>query len=467
MDDVTEVRQPSGRAPARLEAHLAFLLSDLTGGGLQRMVTILAGAFAARGARVDVVVCQPDGEVRRNLPAEVDVVPLYKRDPLSARLAVCRADLTLARLLARPMLSLRQGSTTLAYLPSLAAYLRTARPDVLFAATSYLNVEAVLARRLARVPTRIVLSERNHFSSGKPRNDWRRRCLGPAMRHAYLQADAIVAVSDGVAVDLAEAIGIPRASITTLHNPTLTPDFASRLAQPIEHPWFTTGGPPVLLSVGRLAPQKDFPTLLRAFALVRERRAVRLAIAGKGSPRQIARMREFADQLGIRTDVEFLGFLPNPLPYMARAAAFVLSSRFEGFPNVLLEALAAGTPVVSTDCPSGPREILDDGTYGSLVEVGDHVALAEAIARTLDNPTAAERLKARAAVFDYETAIARYQAVLLGDDLVQKQLDVAVGRSRGKRMGRPPEPTVPRSGGAPLVAGQALNSREARNTSGG
>jgi glycosyltransferase involved in cell wall biosynthesis len=419
VDAVTEAGPRSERAPTRLDAHLAFLLSDLTGGGVQRMVTILARAFAARGARVDIVVCAPGGELSRDLPAEVEVVPLRRCGPLSARVAVFRADPGAARLLARSMLSPRHGSTTLAYLPSLAQYLRTARPDTLFAATSYLNIDAVLARRLAAVPTRLVLSERTHFSSGKPRKDWRRRHLGAAMRHAYLQADAIVAVSDGVAVDLAEAVGIPSAAITTLHNPTLTPDLATRLAQPVEHPWFAAGGPPVVLSIGRLAHQKDFPTLLRAFARVHERRPLRLAIGGKGSPMQVARVHELADQLGIRADVTVLGFLSNPLPYMARAAVFVLSSRYEGFPNVLVEALAAGTPVVSTDCPSGPREILDNGAYGSLVEVGDDAALAEAIARTLDDPPAADRLRARAAAFDYDSAIAGYQAVLLGEPLRQ------------------------------------------------
>jgi glycosyltransferase involved in cell wall biosynthesis len=413
MINATEVAEDRERAPAALEAHLAFLLSDLSGGGVQRIATILAQAFAARGARVDVVVCDPGGEFGPDLPAEVEVVPLHRCDPLRARLAVWRADHTAARLLARPMLSPKHGSATLAYLPSLAEYLRTARPDTLCAATAYLNIEAVLARRLAAVPTRIVLSEHNHFSSGKPRKDWRRRHLGRAMRHAYLEADAIVAVSDGVASDLAETIGIPRAAVTTLYNPTLPPDFATRLAAPIAHPGLFDG-PPVVLTIGRLAYQKDHATLLRAFARLRERRPVRLAIGGKSSPKQVARVHELAEQLGIRADVEVLGFLPNPGPYMARAAVFVLSSRFEGFPGVLLEALAAGTPVVSTDCPSGPREILDDGVYGPLVEVGDDAGLAEAIARTLDDPPASERLKARAAAFDYDAAIARYEEVLLG-----------------------------------------------------
>jgi glycosyltransferase involved in cell wall biosynthesis len=414
MDEATEVGACSERAPARIEARAAFLLSDLSGGGVQRIVTVLARTFAARGARVDVVVCDPRGQLAADLPAEVNVVPLHRCGPLRARLAVWQADRTAARLLARSMLSPKHGSDTLAYLPSLAAYLRKARPHTLFAATPYLNIEAVLARRLAAVGTRVVISERNHFSSGKPRKDWRRRHLAPAMGHCYRQADAIVAVSEGVADDLVRSIGIPRAAVTVLHNPTLTPDLALRRAEPVQHPWFAAGGPPVLLNVGRLAHQKDHPTLLRAFARVRRRRPARLMIAGKGDPKHIERVYRLAAELGIRDDVDVLGFVRNPLPYMARATVFVLSSRFEGFPNVLLEALACGTPVVSTDCPSGPSEILDHGTYGALVPVEDAPALADAIEATLDHPPDPEKLRARAAMFDYDCAIARYQAVLLG-----------------------------------------------------
>ena len=401
-------------APARLDARLAFLLGDLGGGGVQRIVTILAGALAARGAGIDLLVCAAAGELRADLPPGVTVVQLGRRNPLAARLAALRADPEAISVLLRPLLSRKHGSRSLTCLPALADYLRAVRPDALFAATPYLNIEAVLARRLARVPTRLVISERNHFSSGKPRKDWRRRHLAPAMRRCYPQADAIVAVSDGVADDLATTLGLPRAAITTLYNPTITPDFAARLGEPCAHPWFAAGAPPVILNVSRLAAQKDLPTLLRAFARVRSRRPARLMIGGKGSPHQIDRVYDLATELGIRPDVEALGYLRNPLPYMARAAVFVLSSRFEGFPNVLLEALAAGTPVVSTDCPSGPREILADGAFGALVPVGDDRALAEAIGRTLDDPPDRERLRARAASFDYDTALARYQAVLLG-----------------------------------------------------
>ncbi len=360
-------------------------------------------------------MCDAAGELKADLPPAVSVVALRRRNPFAARLAALRADPEAIPALLCRSSAASTARRSLACLPALADYLRGARPDVLFAATPYLNIEAVLARRLARVPTRVVISERNHFSSGKPRKDWRRRHLAPAMRHCYPQADAIVAVSDGVAHDLAATLGLPRAMITTLYNPTITPDFAARLGEACAHPWFAAGAPPVVLNVGRLAHQKDVPTLLRAFARVRSRRPARLMIGGKGSPMQIDRVYDLAAELGIRPDVDALGFLRNPLPYMARAAVFVLSSRFEGFPNVLLEALAAGTPVVSTDCPSGPREILADGAFGALVPVGDDRALAEAIERTLDDPPDPERLRARAASFDYDPAIDRYQAVLLGE----------------------------------------------------
>ena len=170
----------------------------------------------------------------------------------------------------------------------------------------------------------------------------------------------------------------------------------------------------MVLNVSRLAHQKDLPTLLRAFARVRSRRPARLMIGGKGSPTQIGRVYDLATELGIRPDVEALGYLLSPAVHGA-GGVFALSSRFEGFPNVLLEALACGTPVVSTDCPSGPREFLADGAFGALVPVGDDRALAEAIERTLDDPPDAARLRARAASFDYEHAIDRYQAVLLGE----------------------------------------------------
>ena len=334
-------------------------MGNLHGGGVQRMTMLLADGLAAQGARVDLVVCDTQGELRDQIPSALHMVALEHANPIAARLAVLAPT--------RGASGLPQTSDddqiclADARLPAFAGARSAgqARPDSLFSATSYLNIEAVLARRLAAVDDRLVISDRSHFSSGKPRKAWRQRHLAAAMRRTYRQADAITAVSNGVADDIARSIGIAREAITTLHKPTITPDFAARASDPIAHPWFADGAPPVLLAVGRTTFQKDFSTLLRAFARVRRDRPVRLVIVGESNAKQTARLRELAAELGADEDFALLGYQPNPLPYMARAAVLVLSSRYEGFPNVLLEALACGTPVVSTDCPSGPSEILE------------------------------------------------------------------------------------------------------------
>jgi glycosyltransferase involved in cell wall biosynthesis len=401
----------AARPPA---PRVAFLMGNLGGGGVQRMTMLLAEGLAARGAEVDLVVCDAQGDLKDQIPPMLRLVALERGNPVAARLAALRADPQGVAAYLRPLTTIKYRSPTLAYLPALARYLRRARPASLFSATSYLNIEAVLARRLAGVPIRLVLSDRSHFSSGKPRKTWRQRHLAAAMRRTYVQADAITAVSHGVADDIARSIGIGRAAITTLYNPTITPDFAARAGEPIAHPWFAEGAPPVVLAVGRTTFQKDFATLLRAFALARRERPLRLAIIGEANAKQTARLQELAAELAVQADFALLGYQRNPLPYMARAAVFALSSRYEGFPNVLLEALACGTPVVSTDCPSGPSEILAGGAYGTLVPVGDDAALAAAIGATLAAPPDRARLQARAAMFDYRTAIARYAEVLLG-----------------------------------------------------
>jgi len=184
---------------------------------------------------------------------------------------------------------------------------------------------------------------------------------------------------------------------------------------PLEHPWFAPGAPPVVLGVGRLAPQKEFPTLIRAFARVRSQRPARLMILGEGkTPDRRAALLALAGELGIAEDVALPGFQPNPFAYMARASLFVLSSAWEGLPGVLVQALACGCPVVSTDCPSGPAEILEQGEYGRLVAVGDEAALAEAIGSTLDNPPERDKLRARGADFSIDLSVDRHLDVLLG-----------------------------------------------------
>ncbi len=403
---------------------IAFLLQDLEGGGVQKMMLIVAGALAGRGYPVTLLLCSNTGPLRQQLPAGVEPVELKTSSSWWARLYALAADPTGFKTLLPPVLLSRKSFKALNQLPDLAHYLRREQPAALFAATPYLNIMAVLARRLAGVATRLVISERTNLStnllhSGIESKDWRRRYLPPLLQRSYLMADAIVAVSDGVADDLAAHLGIPRQAITRIYNPSILPDLSDRAKATVEHPWFAAGAPPVMLSVGRLGKQKDFSTLLRAFAQVRATRPLRLMILGEaaGSGKQAdrqAKLMALAAKLDISDDVALLGFVSNPFAYMARAAVLVLSSLYEGFPNVLIEALACGCPVVSTDCPSGPAEILDQGRFGQLVPVGDAVAMAKAISAVLDTPPEPQSLRARAALFSFERAIDNYEEILLG-----------------------------------------------------
>jgi glycosyltransferase involved in cell wall biosynthesis len=232
-------------------------------------------------------------------------------------------------------------------------------------------------------------------------------------RHSYAWADGIIAVSSGVADDLARVARLPRERIEVVHNPVVDRELPSKRKAPLDHPWFADGQPPVVLGLGRLKKQKDFPTLLRAFARLRSTREARLVILGEGKQEQS--IRSLARSLGIAKDVDLPGFDPNPFRYLARAACFVLSSAWEGLPRVLIEALACGCPVVSTDCPSGPHEILEGGRYGPLVPVGDERAMANAIAQVLDHPPDRDELRSRGALFAVDSSADRYLAILFGD----------------------------------------------------
>jgi glycosyltransferase involved in cell wall biosynthesis len=226
------------------------------------------------------------------------------------------------------------------------------------------------------------------------------------MRRHYPRAQGVIAVSRGVADDVARIVRMPSARIHIVPNPVIPPELSDLATSPVDHPWFTAPGPPVILGAGGLRRSKDFPTLLRAFARLREKRALRLVILGEG--RQRPRLEVLAGELGVGDDVSLPGFVANPYAYMARARLFVLSSRWEGSPNVVVEAMAVGTPVVCTDCPSGPREILQGGTYGPLVPVGDVDAMAGAMAAILDTPPSGQTLQAAVAPYTIHLSTERY-----------------------------------------------------------
>lgn len=360
---------------------LALYLPSLNPGGVQRVMLNLARGLTERGQRVDLVLAQAEGPFLNQIPAGVRLVDL-------------------------------RASRVLASFPALVKYLLREQPTAMLAAQTHCNLVALLARRMALPGMRLIISEHGHVTSAlQSSRRFAERFYPFLMRMFYHLADRIVAVSYGAAADLAKRAGLQPEKITVIYNPVVTPDMDVLMCTPLVHPWFAANQPPVILAVGRLDSTKDYPTLLHAYAILRSRRLVRLVILGEGLQRH--ELQSMVAKLHIAADVYMPGFADNPFAYMARCAVFVLSSRWEGFGNVLVEAMACGAQVVSTDCPSGPAEILENGRYGRLVPVGDPYVLAAAIETALDNPIPVEQVHARAFTFSIPAAVEKYFQLLI------------------------------------------------------
>lgn len=356
---------------------IAFFLPSLGGGGCERAMLNLAHGFAERGWAVDIVLAKGEGPYLRQVQSGVRVVDLG-------------------------------ASRVLTSLPGLVRYLRHERPRALLSAIDHANVVALWAQKLAGVPVRVVASVHSTPSRAAVNaRNLRARLMPYWVRPFYPWAYAVVAVSKGVAEDLIRVTGLPREKVKVIYNPVVTPELFAKAKEPLEHPWFAPDEPPVVLGVGRLTAAKDFPTLIRAFALVRRERPARLVILGDGEERP--KLEALVRELRIEADVLLAGFVDNPYKYMRRAGVFVLSSQWEGLPTVLIEAMALGTPVVATDCPSGPREILEEGRWGKLVPPGNPEKLARGILEALEQTTGAS---VRIEPFTLEYATAHYCALL-------------------------------------------------------
>ena len=361
------------------QQRIAFYMPSLAGGGAQRVFLHLARGFAERGYEVHLVLAKAQGPYLPQVPSCVRMIDL-------------------------------RASRVLTSLPGLVRYLHDQRPCALLSALDHANAVAICARWLARVPARVIVTVHSTPSQVVANaRTLRARLLPVWTRFFYRRADAVVAVSQGVADELVHYVGIPAEKVTVIYNPIVTPELLRKAEEPLEHPWFREGEPPVVLGVGRLTKPKDFPTLIRAFALVRQQRPVRLMILGEGEERP--QLEQLVRELGIEEDVCLPGFVQNPYPYMKRAAVFVLSSRWEGLPTVLVEALALGVPVVSTNCPSGTVEILDNGRLGILTEVGNHECLAQAVGSSLGSP-GISRTAQDYERFTLEYALDRYERLV-------------------------------------------------------
>lgn len=268
----------------------------------------------------------------------------------------------------------------------LRRYLKRRRPESLLTTLFTVNVSVLLATRLLRGRPRIVIREANTLSvRGEHEPLLAGRLKLRMVPRVYRWADRIVAPSKGVADDLVKTARLSEKHITVIYNPVVTPGRLRQMRERLSHPWFQEGQPPVILGVGRLVEQKDFGTLIRAFKRVRRKRNARLMILGEGPERTA--LERLTDDLNVAGEVALPGYVDNVLPFMRESAVFVLSSAWEGLPGVLIEAMACGCPVVSTDCPSGPTEVLCGGKYGHLVPVGAVEPMADAIRQVLAGKT--------------------------------------------------------------------------------
>lgn len=329
-------------------ARIALFFHDLGGGGAERVMLQLAHGFLEAGYSVDLVLAQAEGPLHSEVPAGARVVDFKTRKPFVMFM-------------------------------KLIEYLRQAGPAVLLSPFEVTSVIALLAKKITRVHTRVVVRISVHLSRNK-RTKLKKFIERLVVSQVYPLADAIVTVSQGVAEDLSFYVGLPLDRVRVIHNPVVSEQLWQAAERPVSHPFYD-GRHPVVLGAGRLTEQKDFSTLIKAFDIVRKKIPARLLILGEGEER--AALESLIHFHGLDDLVELAGFELNPFAFMKRASVFVLSSKWEGLPNVLIQALACGCPVVSTDCLSGPSEILHGGEYGHLVPVGDVDAMAVAIEAVL------------------------------------------------------------------------------------
>ncbi len=356
---------------------LALFMPSLHGGGAERAMVTFAREALSRGVSVDLVVARAVGALQPLLPDGLRLLDL-------------------------------QATRMLAAAPGLARYLRRERPQALFSTITHANITAAVVGRASRAGARIILRQSNAPLS-EEHDSWSKRVAHSLIPPAYRLADGIIAVSRGVADELGEMDPRLQPKVQVVPTPVLSPEILQQGQADPEHSWLAPGEPPVVLAAGRLMRHKGFDTLLEAFALVRRCRPARLLIIGEGSYRP--ELEKKVDSLGLRRHVDLPGFKRNPFAFMSRARCFVLSSEYEGLPNVLIQALGFGTPVVSTDCKSGPSEILERGRFGKLVPVGGVFEMAQAIHDSLEQPRQLEAQRSVLQRFGVAGASAQYLAL--------------------------------------------------------
>lgn len=351
--------------------HIAMYLPSLGGGGAERVMVMLANGFAARGHRVDLVLPNAQGPYRDKVSDGVKIVDLQKK-------------------------------RVFASISALAAYLRRERPNAVISAMAHANIASLIALQISRSRATSIVAEHTSsaFSGAKS------YMIHLMRKFLYKRANKIVCVSKGIQEQIAPLVGAKPEQICTIYNPLDVEYIRRRSQEPVGSELIGEQNASLIVAAGRLTKAKDYPTLLKAFAIARSRKEMRLLILGDGEERE--RLERMAQELGIGQDVIFAGFQENPFAWMARCDLYVMSSAWEGLPGALLEAMACGTKIISTDCRTGPNEILEGGKWGRLVPVGDAPELARAMIETLDDDTPPPDVRSRAEDFRLEKAIYKY-----------------------------------------------------------
>lgn len=362
-----------------------LFIRALHGGGAQRAMVRYANALTDRGYDTTVLVLNDKGEFKKELNDDVKLIVLDANRIITA-------------------------------IPEITKQLKNIQPDVIMVTEPACNIAVIVARILSGINTKLLIREGLFPSvASKESPYFQTRFSYKLAPYLYKKADVIVGIASELADDLSTFLNLPREAITLIPiNPVVTPKLYDLASKDTEHTWLNNKKCPVFLGVGRLEAQKDFTTLINAFCLVRQQMECKLIIIGEGNLRN--QLSEQIQQTGYAEDIDLAGFNVNPFAFMSQVDVLVLSSRYEGLPNTLIEALACGAASVSTDCKSGPRDILNGGEFGHLVPVGDAEKMSEAMIDTLNNPIDREILIERGAQYTLDKSIDAYLVHMFPDD---------------------------------------------------
>ena len=387
------------------EKHIALFVASLAGGGAERVMLNLAEFFLKNNYKVDLILAKYEGPLIKNVPKDVRIIKLQKRSWLYTGFYMLRLPMENWKSVVKIVFT--DSPSVFRRLEAFVDYLKYNQPTVVLSTLNAVNIASLMGKYIAKSESRFYVRQAIFFSqhTNESKDYFDINVMPLLLKKWYPIADSVISVSNEMKNDLIENAGLSKEYVETIYNP-LNIDHINKAIKESDDDFLEEMAIPIVISAGRLVGQKDYPTLLFAISKVVEKRHVKLIILGDGP--EYSNIVKLISKLSLQNHVILLGNVSNPYKYISRSNVFVLSSTFEGMPNVLLEALACQCTIVSTDCPSGPREILNDGQFGSLIPVGDVEALEQAILNAMDCPVDKKLLYDRANDFALDTIGEKY-----------------------------------------------------------